>query len=332
MKVFETGVKRKIANDLVPGTWYSFEYLKEATGYTRSILNARGRGRFLDHLSKFAEVKHDKSKRGRPVYFIGKKQIETTAPQPYRLQYTKCVRTVIEEWQSQHQTKATHKDISYTDLYSMYYGTDIRKYTPVPETYVRILSYAKSTDVYGRIRNLPTYTNVYQRIRTKDITSFNNLVMRAAFYQVSVDIYEIARTSSSVIKKHLLKNVKSNTTKTATKQQTKCIDDVFNKYGKGETFMLNAKKYKDAIAEIETVCPGYSYRGVLYDIKFNASFLHRELYTKDVVRKQLMERWQKIISQFISKENDTETREAYEALYELWKIYTVELQKQTTSM
>lgn len=321
MKLFETGVKRKVGT-LHPGTWYSFEFLKEATGYTRSIVNTRGRNRFLDHLSKYADVRHDKTKRSRPVYFIGRKQTETvtTSSKP-QIQYKKCVRFIMEEWQSEHQTEVTRKDMNYGDLYSMYYGASIRTYTPV-------------YGIYERIRNLRPYTkptNVYGRIPTKSYEDFNKLIIQAAFYQVSKDIYEIAKTSNVVEKKQLLKDNKSNMTKTADKQQSEYIESVFAKHGKGKTYMLNENKYKRAVKEIETNYPGYSYRGVLYDIKFSAPFPHRELYNNDIARRRIFEHWKKTILRFIAETSNEEKRKTYETIYELWKIYAAELQKRIAS-
>lgn len=321
MGVFESGVKQRIADNLKPKTWYTFEYLKEVTLYKRSILNSRGRDRFIEHLSRFAEVTHDKKKRGRSVYYAGEKLPAAANAPPPRIQYKKCVRVVIEKWQSKHRTKKTKKDMSYNDLYAMYYGFDIKKYLPRYEIYERIRTYR----MYNRRAK---YTNVYERIQPNDVEAFNRLLQQSAFYQVSKDIYEIGRTSNKVKKKHLLKNIKYNKTKSANKQEEQRIEYVFMKYGKGKTYMLNGEKYKMATTEIEQLCMGYAYRGVLYDIQFKASFPNREMYTDIIIYKKLFGQWKKIIGRFIKAIDDDETRKLYEAIYDLWKIHADELQKQ----
>lgn len=327
MGVFEIGIKQRIADSLVPNSWYSFEYLKEATMYKRSIVNSRGRDRFIEHLSEYAIVEHYKSKRGRSVLYKGIKESEaepTPPPPPPRIQYKKCVRVVIEEWQSKHRTRKTHKDIGYSDLYGMYFSLSLRKYTPKLITYERIRSCKK----YSWTKKVNPYTDVYERIQAEDFEGFNRLITRAAFNQVAKDIYEIARTSNKVEKKHLLKDIEHNKTKAADKREVERIEYVFMKYGKGKTVMLNGNRYKQATAEIEALCPGYAYRGVLYDIKFTTPFPNREMYTEPVVHKKLFDQWKKTIERFISSINDNETRLIYEAIYDLWLTHVSELQKQ----
>ena len=287
-------IRNRCRKQLKPGVWYSQKFVAEVLGDdTLSFEDT------VNTLKQVAEYQCNGSNRGKNICFLSikepkvykrltseqkelkrqQKEIKASVPELITIQYTKCIRLLIEKHQEHH-----YEDLNYTTLSAIYLQKPIENF----------------------FLGVPQFDDCLRRTLYSRISWDMHHIAQTSDTAIKKQILKSHETN---------KSFRAN--EEQTKEINRIFRGEGIGFAQG--VMPNAQVYSSAVSKINAYLQSSSYVCSAFCIKYKSKFPHKEIYTVDIAKSKILRAWAKAVQKEIENIVNREVRNHCKELYLQWE-------------
>lgn len=237
-------LRKRCMQQLEENSWYTYRLIAK-------VMDCEGFNfdQTVNTLKMIAEIEPVKKKQMiKIIAFKEVAPVEVKESKTPNVQYTKCVRALIEN--------SGNSAFTYEELVQLYLGNPLSYYL------------------------------------IKDNLDFNITITDCINSLIFGDMRRVNKTNNNfAIRKYMVKDLKSSTVREATAEEEEKIHSIIWKWVQLDNHLLPITKQDRAIEKVNSEFEDIEFVTTVFEITYTDKFLHRELYTPEIIRSEILKKW-----------------------------------------